>query len=586
MCAFPRASDALRAALAVQLAFHGQTWASRSPLLVRVAVHAGEVEIDADGAYSGPTMNRCGRLLQAAHGGQVLASSTVLELGAAGLDEGVSVLDLGAHRVRGIEEPIGIVQVSAASEPTEFPPLRTIDGGSSTLPTPDSPFIGREADVEVVAGLIRSHRVLTLVGAGGCGKTRLAVEVAHGQMAHFRDGVHWVDLAPLSSADAVLDAAATALGVRSGPAPVEERIRGFLRGRSSLVVIDNCEHVLDAAAALVADLEAGCPTVKVLATSREPLALRDEVVWRVPSLSVPAADGADLLDTDAGRLLVDRIRRVKPGYEPDDGDAAALARICRRLDGIPLALELAAARTRAIAPVALADRLTERFSMLAGGGRDVLPRQRTLEASVAWSHHLLDAPEREAFRRLSVFPGTFSLSGGAAIVAGGDAARAEEAILRLVDCSLLVDRSAGGEPRFQMLETVRWYARERLSDSGDADATFHRHLDWCRELTCDLGGRLEGPGVREALRGLETHVDDLRAAMRWALDHGRAADAALIVAATPWFWIWRGRSLGGHPMVGEARIEPVPSTSPPTSSQWAGPTCSSLLSSGGSRVPP
>jgi predicted ATPase/class 3 adenylate cyclase/DNA-binding CsgD family transcriptional regulator len=538
--AFSRASDALAAAVDLQLAMHDETWAGDRPLLARVVVHAGEAQLDGS-AYSGPTMNRCGRLLQAAHGGQILASSTAIDLAAGWLPEGAVLADLGRHRFRGIDRPIGVVQVSVPPLPSAFPPLRTVDGGGATVPVPDSSFVGREDDLEVVGGLIDAHRAVTLVGAGGCGKTRLAIELAHLRLGRFPHGIVWIDLAPVASADAVLDTAATALGVRGVAPPTLPRITAELDQRAALVVIDNCEHVLDTAAALVAAIEAGCPSARVLATSREPLGLRDEAVWRVPSLALPAEDGSDVLDVDAGRLLVDRIRRVRPGYEPDADDARALAEICRRLDGIPLALELAAARTATIAPTPLARRLAERFSMLAGGGRDVLARQRTLEASVAWSYQLLDDRERDAFRRLSVFPGSFPLDAAVAILGGDDRATTEQLLFRLIDCSLLVDRTAGDQPRASMLETVRWYARERLAEADQADAAFGRHLDWAVDLALTVGSELEARSVREALEVLEAHVDDLRSAMAWAIDHDRALDAASIITATSSFWGWRGR---------------------------------------------
>jgi predicted ATPase/class 3 adenylate cyclase/DNA-binding CsgD family transcriptional regulator len=443
VAAFTRASHALAAAVDLQAAMHQATWQGPDPLRVRVAVHAGEVDVDHRGGFVGPTMNRCGRLLQASHGGQVLASATVVELGRAGLG-GTTLRDLGVHHLRGIDEPVAIVQMSGPGLLDSFPPVRTQEGAARTVPLPDSSFVGRRADI-------------------------------------------------------------------------------------------------DAAAALVAAIEASAPDARVLATSREPLALKDEVVWRVPSLAVPIHDdGRDLLDTDAGRLLVARIGRVRPGYEPGGADLAALASICRRLDGIPLAIELAAARTATIPPVELAARLAERFTLLGGAGRDVIARQRTLEASVAWSFQLLDADAQRVFRRLSVFAGSFPL-GAAVTIAGDGVAAAEDVVLRLLHCSLLVERPGGAEPRLQMLEAVRWFARERLLESGEADAVFAAHLHWAVAVARALGEELEAPGVRAALRGLDLEVDNLRAAMGWALDHGGGRDVQRIVAATPWFWIWRGR---------------------------------------------
>ena len=541
VAAFARASDAVAAAIEMQVALHAEAWTSSHALRVRVAVHAGEVDIDSQGAYAGPTMNRCGRLLDTAHGGQVIVSSSAIDLARSSISGEVTLADLGTHHLRGIDDPLAIVQITVPTLPSDFPPLRTVEGGGATVPGTDSTFIDRDADLTMLARLLGSHRVVTIVGSGGCGKTRLAIEVARQQVERFRHGVTWVDLAPVASGDAVLDTAATALGLRGSTAPTLDRITGHLDGRVLLVVIDNCEHLLDASAALASAIEMRCPSVRVLATSREPLGLKDEVIWRVPSLAVPAEDGSDLLDVGAGRLLVDRIRHVRPRYEPDAADTAALASICRLLDGIPLALELAAAQTATISPVPLAHRLTDRFSMLGGGGRDVLARQRTLEASVAWSYQLLDDRERQALRRLSVFPGPFLLDAAVSIVDPEEPAAAERDVLRLIECSLLVDRTTGDLPGAQMLETIRWFARERLAEDGDADVPFGRHLDWFLDQATALGAQLETPTVRPALGMLERHLDDLRASMTWALDHDRALDAARIIAATTGFWAWRGR---------------------------------------------
>jgi predicted ATPase/DNA-binding CsgD family transcriptional regulator len=539
--AFGRASDALAAAVDVQQAMQREVWAGREPLLARVAVHAGEVHLDDTGRYQGPTMNRAGRLLQAGHGGQVLASTTVVDLGRAVLGDDVRLIDLGPHRLRGIEEAVGIVQVTPDGCREAFPPLRTAGTAASTLPHPDSSLVGRAHDLRALTELLDQHRVLSVVGAGGCGKTRLAIEVAHETIGRFAHGAAWVDLAPITGPDAVTDAVAAAVELHTTAALTTDRIVSHLADRSLLLLVDNCEHVIDHAAATIAAIQAGCPEVRIVATSREPLALRDEVVWRVPSLGTPtASDGADLLDSDAGRLLVERIRRVRPDYEPDDADKQALATVCRRLDGIPLALELAAARSATIPTQDLAARLSARFALLAGGSRDSVARQRTIEASVAWSYQLLEPDEQRVFRQLSAFAATFTTTAATAMLA--DEPHVDDVIERLLHCSLLVDRP-GPVRRLHLLEPVRWFARERLIDAGEADDTLGRHLDWCIATAITHGAALEGPGVLSSLTQLDLDLDNLRSAMDWALTHGRSADAARIIAATPWFWIWRGRAL-------------------------------------------
>ncbi|MCB1017088.1 MAG: hypothetical protein KDB10_18520 [Acidimicrobiales bacterium] len=542
--AFARASDALAAAVELQRAMATEAWAGTDPLRVRVAVHAGEVHVDAVGRYQGPTMNRAGRLLQAGHGGQTLASTTAIELGRGGLDDAVHLVDLGPHRLRGIDEPVGIVQVTPDGHQASFPPLRTAGTAAVTLPHPDSSLVGRADDLRVLADLVDRHRVLTIVGAGGCGKTRLAIELAHETIGRFPHGAVWVDLAPVTGTEAVAATVAAAVGLHSSAEVTVERIVSHLADRSMLLVVDNCEHVIDRAATTIAAVQASCPRVQVVATSREPLALSDEVVWRVPSLGTPTeADGGDLLDTDSGRLVVERIRRVLPGYDVDGEDRAALAEVCRRLDGIPLALELAAARIATMPPRELAARLSERFSLLAGGSRDSVARQRTIEASVAWSYQLLEPDEQRAFRWLSSFAGSFTMA--AAVHLLDDDRRAEDAVERLLRCSLLVDRR-GPVRRLQMLEPIRWFARERLIEAGEADRALGRHLDGCIVAVRGLGAALEGAQVTVALAELDRDLDNFRAAMDWALHHERAADAARIVAAAPWFWIWRGRALEGQ----------------------------------------
>jgi predicted ATPase/DNA-binding CsgD family transcriptional regulator len=526
IAAFARASDALRAAIELQYSEHDHGPA------VRVAIDTGEV--DSADLVETAIAQRCRRLLRAGHPGQILASSTTVEVARASLDGTIELRDLGTHHVRGISAPVWIWQVDATGAAPSFPPLRTREAAAALLPAPDTSFIGRDADLAALVDLVGRHRVVSIVGAGGCGKTRLAIELALEVMGRFRHGICWIDLAPVVDAAAIVDVTASASGLRSAVDVTVERIAAHVGQRSMLLLFDNCEHVVDDVAHLIASISMTCPAVHIVATSREPLALHDEVVWRIPSLSVP--EGTDLLAADAGRLLLDRIRRVRPGYEPDDADRAVLAAICRRLDGIPLAVELAAARTRTMSPTDLAERLEERFTLLAGGTRDAVARQRTLEASVAWSYQLLDDDEQLAFRRLSVCTGSFPMTAATRLC---DHVRDPELIvMRLRDCSLLVDRPGD---RMQMLEPVRWFARERLIDSGEADAMLGRHLDWCLDTARALGAELEGPRVQDALTALDADVDNLRAAMDWGVTHGRGLDAARIVAATPWYWVWRGR---------------------------------------------
>jgi len=549
---FTSPSAAVAAAVDLQRTMAAATWPTTDPVRIRAAVHAGEVWQNVDGTFAGPTMNRCGRLLGAAHGGQVVVSMTTVELaGEAG--SGVEVLDLGVHHLRGIDQPLHVGQLCAEGMPTAFPPLRTVDASAARIPRYRSALVGQDALLADLASLIARDGIVTLVGTGGCGKTRLAAEVASRAVESFRDGVVWVDLALLDTGSLVGDAVASALGLRSGSRPPQDVVVDHLAARQTMVVLDNCEHLVDHAAALAVAIRDRCRHVVVLATSREPLNVSEEVVRRVPSLAVPGDDTADaVLSSAAGSLLVDRVRRSRPGFEVGGDDAAALAEVCRRLDGIPLALELAAARLRVASPRAVVDGLEERFRLLTGGGRNALARQRTLEASVGWSHQLLSDDEATAFRRLCAFASPFTEEAAMA-VAGFDleAAVVREAILSLVDRSLVHD---AGDGRLRMLETLRHFARERLVESGEVAEVRDRHLAWFVHTGAEVERRLEGPDLRAVLDELDRHVDDLRAAMRWALGAGRADDAVAIAAPAAWFWILRARIPEALTWLGEALV--------------------------------
>lgn len=395
-----------------------------------------------------------------------------------------------------------------------------------------------------MSALVAEHRQITLVGSGGCGKTRLAIEVASRQVGLTGRRVFWVDLGSIDDERRVVDAVAAGIGLVGHNQLDADHVVAHLGAHDALVVFDNCEHVLDATSEVVDAIHQRCSRVHLIATSREPLALRDEVVFHVPPLGLPEEETLEaLLTSESGQLLVDRIRRARPGYVPVVEEQSALTSICVRLDGIPLALELAAARSATLAPNALAARLSERFRLLTGGGRNVLPRQRTLEASVAWSYHLLDDRDAAVFRQLSVFAGTFSLA--AAVAAVGDDAGTEaevtEVILGLVARSLLVGVGRDAEPRFRMLDTLRHFGNERLIDADEAEGARTRHLEWFLAAAHDAGPALEGPDALAITEALDEDLDNLRAAMSWAIDSDRADHLLAIAANLSWFWIWRGR---------------------------------------------
>ncbi len=565
---FASPSDALAAAVDLQRRVHDEPWPTTEPVRIRAAVHAGEVRQNPDGTFVGPTMNRCGRLLGSAHGGQVVVSMSTTEL-AGELGADIEVTDLGLHRLRGIDQPVRIGQLHADGLPSEFPPLRTLDASAALIPRYRTDFVGQEAALDELMALLSAGGIVTVVGTGGCGKTRLAAEAASRAIESFPDGVVWVDLGLLDDGALVSDATAAALGVRCGTRPPVAAVVDHLRSRQAVVVLDNCEHLVDDAAELAVAVRDACPQVSVLATSREPLSVSEEIVRRVPPLTVPDVDTvASVAASSAGALLLDRVRRSRPDFVLDDAGAGAVAQLCRRLDGIPLALELAAARMRVASAQAVVEGLDARFRLLTGGGRNALARQRTLEASVAWSYQLLSEVEATLFRRLCVFASPFDVT--AALAVAGDGYHEVEvlqAIGSLVDRSLLHEADEG---RLRMLETLRYFARERLMESGDADGVRDRHLDWFVRECAHVEARLEGPAVREALDALDRHIDDLRSAMRWALGTGRADDAVAIAAPAAWYWILRARVPEGLAWLVEA-LAPALDASPAAQLQawWA-----------------
>ncbi len=410
--AFTSAPRAVAAALSVQGGLREAFPGEGGPSRVRMAVHSGEAEVR-DGDYFGRVVNRVARLLAAGHGQQILVSGATRELLLGGLPEDAMLRDLGEHLLKDLERPEHVFQLDHPELPADFPPLRSLSALPHNLPQQLTSFVGREREVARLRELLATHRLVTLTGVGGSGKTRLALHVAAEVVDQFPDGVWLVDLSALSDPALVPQTVATALGLRETPGrdPVESLLV-HLRTRDLLLVLDNCEHLIEACATWAERALRVVPELRVLATSREALGTVGEVVWPVPLLSVPAVSTRspeDLLPEidryEAVRLFAERATLVDPGFELTAADARAVVQICRRLDGIPLAIELAAARVRVLAPEQIASRLDDRFRLLAGGGRRALPRHRTLQAAIDWSHDLLEEPERILLRRLAVFSG-------------------------------------------------------------------------------------------------------------------------------------------------------------------------------------
>jgi predicted ATPase/DNA-binding SARP family transcriptional activator/class 3 adenylate cyclase len=554
--AFPTARTALEAAVAGQQALLDQKWSQTRPLRVRMAVHAGSAERHGD-TYIGPTLNRVARLLSIASGGQVLCSQATVDLARDDVPVGVTLLDLGEHALADLARPEHVFQLGHPQLPAGFPPLRSPGARRSNLPAALTPFVGRAAELEDLVHLLGSARLVTLTGVGGAGKTRLAAEAAARTTEDFPDGVWLVELGPLRDPSLVVAEVTAAVGLEAcGLARVDGASDDFLcdqlRTRRLLLVLDNCEHLIEPVARLAHAILARCPDVTVVATSREVLGLPGEVVWGVPPLSLPPADPVgpvDLAGSDAVALFCERAGRA--GFGLSAANAVAVAQICRRLDGIPLALELAAARIRVLGAQQLAARLDDRFRLLTGGARTAVPRHQTLRAAMDWSYHLLPAPEQVALRRLSVFPDSFDLEAAEAVV--GSPAAGEPAgpgfevldlLARLVDKSLVTVQADSGDVRYRLLETVRQYAGEKLAEAGETAAAHRRHRDFFHGVAAERTGRLRWEIGRWVANHLVSDYANYRAALEWSLDEGDE-ETAVEVASWLWaYWLWSGRREG------------------------------------------
>ena len=559
-CAFPTAMDALEAALEAQHRLLSSEWEQSEPLRVRMALHMGVAE-ERDGDYFGPPVNRVARLLSAAHGGQVLLSAATHEMVRDQLPAGINLAELGEHRLKDLFRPERIFQLVSPDLPSEFPPLRTLDTYRNNLPLQPTPLVGREEEVAEVRDLLggEATRLLTLTGPGGIGKTRLALQAAADLLDDFPDGTFFAQLATLSEAQLLLPAVAETLGVReSGEQLLDESLKDYLSQRRLLLVLDNFEQVLEAAPT-VTELLAGASGMKVLATSRTPLRLYGEHVYPVPPLSMPDLKSPPPLESltqyEAVGLFVERAQAVKPGFSITNESAPAVAEICVRLDGLPLAIELAAARITMLPPRAMLQRLGSRLKLLTGGARDLPERQRTLRATIEWSHTLLDEGEQVLFGRLAVFSGGRTLEAIEAICdAEGDLpVDAFEGISSLLDKSLLrQEEGPNGEPRFVMLETVHEFAREKLQESGEADEIKRVHAEYFLTLAEEAYPELKGPDQLEWLERLEAEHDNMRAALSWGLLRKESEVALRLGGALGWFWSVRGYQSEGRRWLEEA----------------------------------
>lgn len=525
--AFARASDAVACALELQQS-------PLAPIRLRIGVHTGEVRLRDEGNYIGPAINRTARLRDLAHGGQSVLSGTVEDLVVDSLPADAWLTDLGTHALRDLPRPERVVQLCHPDLRNEFPPLRTPKSvGTHNLPTQLTSFIGRQPQMADVRTLFADNRLVTLTGAGGAGKTRLAIEIAARVASEFANGAWYVDLAPTAYAEVVPVVVARALGLpdQPGTSTLETLVR-FVGDRQMLIVLDNCEHLLEVTASLMVGLLA-CPGLTVLATSREPINVPGEVTYLVPSL--PLAD-------EAIKLFADRARQVRPDFRVTDDNAATVTEICRRLDGMPLAIELAAARVRALSLDEIVGSLHDRFRILTGGARTAVRRQQTLRASVDWSHALLTEPERILFRRLAVFQGGFDLDAAQAVAGDTEVERYQvlDQIALLVDKSLVVAENAGGRTRYRLLETVRQFAQEKLSESGEAEAVRSRHRDHYTSMAALLDAPARSD-YHQRVEQADEEMDNLRSAFGWSAETGNIGRALELASSLQPLWLTRGR---------------------------------------------
>ena len=539
---FADAVDAVTAAIAAQHALSGSE--DVGAITIRMAVHSGTLEED-QGDYVGPAVNRVARLLAIGHGGQVLLSSVTTDLVQGLLPTGATLRDLGEQRLRDLARPEHVYQVLAPDLGSDFPPLRSLQLLPNNLPLQLSTFVGREMETSAIIALGEQHRLVTLVGSGGVGKTRLSLQVAASLLDGFGDGVWFIELAPLTKGEYIPSTVALSLGLTVAPEgdPVENLVRA-IKTKHLLLVFDNCEHLVEPAARIISAILRGAPNVKVLVSSRQALGVAGEATYQVPSLALPAKDAAylsaiDLLRYESVALFVERARAASAAFSLTDANAPVVADVCRRLDGIPLAIELAAARVKMLSPHQLRERLDERFRVLTGGSRDVLPRQQTLRALIDWSYDLLDERERALFRRLGIFVNGITLEGAVAVGSGGDdldELDVFDVLASLVDKSLVLAELQGDALRYRLLESTRAYAVEKLDDAGERDTISGRHLGYLRDRFTELWKRREiSAQTAEVESALQTELDDVRSALDGALG-SKVTDGGELLAKVGRFW--------------------------------------------------
>jgi len=550
---FATAIDSVTAAIDSQRNFQSLILNnSKVEIKVRMGIHTGEAELRDDDYYGG-TLNRAARIMSIGHGGQILVSETTLQIAQEHLSTDVTTIDLGEHHLKGLSKPEQIYQVSAPDLQQEFPPLRSQTHASDNLPTQLTSFVGRERELAEAKSRLENARLLTLIGPGGTGKTRLSIQLGSQLISDFKDGVWLVEFAPIADPSLVTQTIASTLDIGEVPGvPLKTLLHDFLREKHLLLILDNCEHLVEASAKVADELLHVAPSIKIIASSREALGIAGETVYRVPSLSLPNQDSPtgtaevtkeSVMGFESVQLFVERASAANPKFQLTDENASSVAQICSRLDGIPLAIELSASRTTFFSPEQIAKRLDDRFKLLTGGSRTALPRQQTLRALIDWSYELLSEDERALLRRLSVFAGGWTFEAAETICNNVDVF---EHLPQLVNKSLVTVNDEGDEPRYFLLETIRQYARDKLLEQGEGEGTRNRHLAYFLEMAETAQPEIL---LKEKELGwihrLQTEYDNIRTAIEWALSNDPLA-AARIVYSLSSLSVVRSSSGEGH----------------------------------------
>jgi predicted ATPase/class 3 adenylate cyclase/DNA-binding CsgD family transcriptional regulator len=532
--AFHKAGDALRAAVKAQQNLQNEPW-SEFTIYVRMGIHTGEAEIKGNEYRGYTTLSFVQRLMSAGHGGQILVSNTTENLLREQLSSQVSLRNMGMQKFAGVPSPVRVFQVVAPDLPIVFPPLRTLDNLPNNLPTQLTSFVGREKELADVGHLFQNTRLLTLIGPGGTGKTRLSLEAASQVLDQYADGVWFVELAPILDPSLVPRTTAIAIGLRDEPQrPVIDMLCDYLREKKILIVLDNCEHLVDACAQLADRILRVASDTRILATSREALGIGGEVTYRVPSLELPDINHPPRVEVlsqfEAVKLFIDRATTAVPTFTVTNTNAPSLAQVCFRLDGIPLAIELAAAKIRVLSIEQIATRLDDRFRLLIGGNRTALERHQTLRAAIDWSYNLLSPAEQVLFQRLSVVVGGWTLEAAESVCEGGSV-RSEEVLdllEQLIHKSLVNKEEEQGEARYQMLETIRQYAEEKLIQAGEEQGLRDQHLHYFLKLSEQIELGLVSPEQKEWFARTENERNNLRVALGHAI--GTDVEAGLYIA--------------------------------------------------------